>query len=127
MIYTQKKRIENQEIKIDSIELIIDKIIFEFKKRAKNTYRSGLKEKTNWKEKKYLKKLNQYADKTDLNKEEKYLSELLVLDKNKSNLETALKELEITLISKKKLLDFKKKTKQDLIKNKDKNTATITS
>ena len=120
LISKQKNQIFKQENKIDSIEKIIDKIVLEFKKRAKKTYLIGSKKTASWKEKKYLKELNKYADETDLNKEDKYLSKLLILDKNKLELEKNLKDLEITLINKKKLLDLKKKNKQDLIRNKDK-------
>ena len=126
LISKQKKQISNQENKIDSIELIIDTIILNFKKRAKNTYRAGAKKTTGWKEKKYLKELGQYADETDLNKEEEYLSQLLILDENKLELESALKKLEINLINKKKLLDIKKKNKKDLIASKDKKNIILT-
>jgi len=120
LISKQKNQIVNQESEIDSIEKIIDEIILKFKERAKKTYQAGIKKATSWKEKKYLKELSQHADKTDLNKEEEYLSKLLILERKKVQLEQALKDFEITLINKKRLLDLKKKAKQDLIKSKDK-------
>ena len=61
-IYTQRLSISKQEHKIDSIQEIITEIELEFKKRTKKSYDIGKHSKTNWKQKKYLKELNQYVD-----------------------------------------------------------------
>ena len=126
LINEQKNQISRQENKIDSIQKNIDEIVLQFKERAKKTYRAGLKKATKWKDRKYLKELSQYADQTDLNKEEEYLSKLLILDRNKEKLEDALKKLEITLINKKELLDRKKRNKKKLINSKNEKNIILT-
>mgnify|MGYP001421319004 CR=1 FL=1 len=119
-IYSQRLRISKQENKIDSIQEIITEIEFEFKKRTKKSYDIGNQSKTNWKQKKYLKELNRYVDKNDQQSDQRYRSEVASLDIVKKDFENILKDLEITLISKKKLYDFKKKTIKDLISKKKK-------
>ena len=119
-IYTQRLSISKQEHKIDSIQEIITEIELEFKKRTKKSYDIGKHSKTNWKQKKYLKELNQYVDKNDQQSDQRYRSEVSSLDIVKKELENILKDLEIALISKKKLYDFKKKTIKDLISKKKK-------
>ena len=49
---------------------------------------------------------------------EKYLSQILKLHKNKLELENALKDFEISLLSKTKLYDFKNKALKDLTSSK---------
>ena len=117
-ISKQNINILKQKNKIDSIDKIIRNIESSFKERTKKAYRLGTKSNLSWEEKKYLRELNKYVDQSDINKEEKYLAQLLILDKNKIELENNLKELEIALISKKKLFNFKKEATKDLISSK---------
>ncbi len=119
-IYNQRLSISKQEHKIDSIQEIITEIEIEFKKRTKKSYDIGSQSKTNWKQRKYLKELNRYVDKNDKQSDQRYRSEVSSLDIVKKELENILKDLEIALISKKKLYDFKKKTIKDLISKKKK-------
>ena len=119
-IYSQRLSISKQENKIDSIQQIITDIEIQFKKRTEKTYDIGTQSKTDWKKKKYLKELNKYVNRNDQQSEERYRVEVTSLDIIKKELENTLKDLEIALISKKKLYDFKKKTIKDLISQKKK-------
>ena len=120
LINTQKIYISTQEGKIDSIQKIIFNIEKDFKQRTQKTYKKGLQNNTSWKNKRYLKRLNRYVDENDKIKEEQYQSEISMLASIRNTLEDNLKELEISLVSKKKLYDFKKSAVRNLISNKKK-------
>ena len=120
LIKRQKKNILEQEQKIDSTQNIIHNIEIDFKNRTQKTYKLGISETTNWANKKYLKRLNKYVDKNDKIKQEQYQSIVAELAGIKKSLESNLKELEISLISKQKLYDFKKNAIQSLISSRRK-------
>ena len=117
-IIKQTEKISLEENQIDSIEHIIDNIELDLNIIPKKIYQSKSRKDITWKEKGYLKKLIDIED-DSIKKELEYNNQKKVLYKNKKNLENSLKDLEISLIDKRKLLTLKKKTLEDLKTNKN--------
>ena len=117
-IVRQTEKINLQEQQIDSVEKIMYNIKIDLDVIPQKIYQAQSQKDIKWKDKKYLKELALIED-YNIKKELEYNNQKKVLYKNKKDLENSLKELEISLIDKRKLLILKKKTLEDLKSNKN--------